>query len=172
MLLVFVPLNTRVFNEVVVFMKCYSLMVRVHFIQHSPSSASPYRTASSPGTGNALARATGLPSSRGDGGGNFSSYSYKSKSVAWSDDVGGRDRKAEPTGGALRETMDEQRKAISMATDRLNRLRSKPGYYPLSEGEDLVVFFYCFFFLDFLKVFHLWSNCRGTVCVVCVCVLR
>ncbi len=141
--LVFVPVNTRVFNEVVVFTKCYSLMVRVHFIQHSPTSASPYRTASSSGTGNALARATGLPSSRGDG---VSSYSYKSKSVAWSDDVGGRDRKAEPTGGAVRETMDEQRKAISMATDRLNRLRSKPGYYPLSEGEDLVGVFFSFFF--------------------------
>ena len=47
-----------------------------------------------------------------------SSYSYKSKSVSWSDDVVGHDKAVEPSGRALREAMDKKRRSASKSDEK------------------------------------------------------
>ena len=35
--------------------------------------------------------------------------------------------------------MGEQKRAVSMTSDNINKLTAKPGYYPLSEGKVVVL---------------------------------
>jgi len=58
--------------------------------------------------------------------------SYRTQRIAWSDEVGGNRREKEME--ELRETVDEQRRAVSKVSDRFSRMQAKPGYFPLSEG--------------------------------------
>ena len=43
----------------------------------------------------------------------------------------------------LREAMEEQKRAVSITSDIINKFPAKPGSYPLSEGKIVILFINC-----------------------------
>ena len=58
------------------------------------------------------------------------------RNLGWSDNSRwGREGSAGRETEGLREAMEEQKRAVSVTSNKINKLQAKPGYYPLSEGK-------------------------------------